>query len=382
MGETDGGDSLGKLIRDLSVPRTLPDNSDIWRERAHSAAQIAAEFIEGYQDGLERHGINPSNGRYWFGDGNKVLRNWAGQIIAPYLPGMAATISLNTSSGDSVRVSTESAPDYTLSVDKDFISRLREEHGLFRDLALDDGVTSSGGKTTRLPNPPASEVLMAESLRQYDRDLESALTATGDRRAKARLTITKWASMLGMIDGSSTEAHVSQGAAKDAMNKRIKMLANAGIGKIDVGDLFSSEEKEQGNINKGFQKISTGVLDAIFSEDAALKALKDGDESHNSTESILKFILLAKFYSGFELAEGDSIDFKEACKSLENNKEFPNGIPEALQSPSVNAEQRILIEQTMTDHLADKGNEGEEYALLLTDIDKELNTAKQEQSEG
>ena len=53
-GFQDGGEQFGKVIQQASVPEPYaPDNYDEWRPRDKRATNIAANFMFGYQDGLD-----------------------------------------------------------------------------------------------------------------------------------------------------------------------------------------------------------------------------------------------------------------------------------------------------------------------------------------
>ena len=103
----DEGESLGRLIAELSDPsaRQVRVEGEVepeeWRDsRSGRAAVVAAEFFEGYQDGLEKSGVDPNTGKSGFGEANSALRNWAGSILAPYISDMGESISKGGRSGE------------------------------------------------------------------------------------------------------------------------------------------------------------------------------------------------------------------------------------------------------------------------------------------
>ncbi|MDO5083560.1 MAG: hypothetical protein Q4D89_09175 [Arachnia propionica] len=388
----DGGNALGKLLSELSVPHAKPGDLEgeeaynQWTERSYLGAKIAAEFFEGYQDGLERSEILGVNGRHPFGDSNKALRNWAGRIIAPYLSGIAEGIPVNLGEGEGVDVVEDPHRGFKLSLSSEFLEKLRKEHGVFKDLALDSRIdihgTSSDPYDDVSPhvNPPAMEVLLAEGMRQYDDDLDWALSAEKNRKSKVEVVISDWAAMLELLDASTTDAEVAQGEAKDEMNRRVKSLASAIIGGVKLGELATTDKQLQGEVDKGFQAISAGALEGIFSEDAAAKAAAQGKERHNSLEHAMKQILLSKFYEGGKLDDNDLNGFKEYAAKQEVKENVPSQIPDTYFELEGSGEQGKL-HKAFEGYLESREGIGEDYKLLLVRVDEMLNTAQQEGAE-
>ncbi|MDO5067167.1 MAG: hypothetical protein Q4D96_07805 [Propionibacteriaceae bacterium] len=387
----DGGDALGRLLAELSLPHSRPDapgESEAyqrWLDREWRSATVAAEFFEGYQDGLERSGVQGASGRHPFGDDNKVLRNWAGRIISPYLGGLADGTAIDIDEREGVHVGEDEYRGVTLSFSTDFLARLRREHGVFKDLALDVRVDVNGTPTDPYddvsphPNPPAMEVLLAEAMRQYEDDLDWAFSAEGNRKAKVESVVVDWASKLDLLDASATDAAVAQGEAKDEVNRRIKSLASALLGGVKIGKGVTSDKGMQEKVDKAFNAISGGVIEGIFGEGAAAREIAAGKQRHNSLEQTMKQLLMAKFYEGAVLDAGNENDFKAyALAKGYGPEEVPESYFDLIRRGDKREEKLLGL---FLGYVKDREGIGEDYKLLLAEVDKSLNLSQQEGDE-
>lgn len=109
-GTQDGGDSLGRVLAQAAMPggpvpegieRGTPEYEQ-WADRSERSATIAANFLVGYQEGLEIDnslidGVDP------FGMQHPALRSWAGTIVAPHIEGITNSLQMPDGHGFSLR---------------------------------------------------------------------------------------------------------------------------------------------------------------------------------------------------------------------------------------------------------------------------------------
>ena len=408
----DEGHALGKVLADITNPLgkyvldETVDGVGAWKDsREGRAAMVAADFMEGYQEGLEKSGINLETGRHDFGEGNRALRNWAGQILAPYVSDMGESIAMNidedtTVAGEGVGVELGILKDRPkLVVSADFLARLRGEDGLFMDLALDDRVDVRNtpdvltDDVNPYVNPPASEVLMNAALRGYDEDLKWAFRVpvedapvvsegirwidNGERLPDSRQpsvekVINNSAAFLALMGASDGEAGVALGEAQDAMNRRSKAMAKFVLDKTNVSSLFDLGPDLNPWADRAYHVVGNELLDQIFTEDAASEARVERADEHDSLEQTMKQILLSNMYEGGRLT-GYPADPGQVPPSLdlhlrENHAELGSeGLPERWWSLPRDVRERYVnyISQI---GLADPG-----YSQLVVEIDEKLN---------
>ncbi|RRD04338.1 hypothetical protein EII34_10940 [Arachnia propionica] len=413
----DGGDALGRLIAELSdfgtrhvATEVIGDERGAWFDsRQRKAAVVAAEFMEGYQDGLERSGRNAVTGRHDFGEGNKALRNWSGQILAPYISDMGESISAGGLGGDEgvtvVRDDLRDRPK--LLVSRGFLEKLRGYDGIFTDIALDDRVdvnsTPDDPTDDVMPHgkPPASEVLMHAAFQGYEENLwhafraptkddpellEGVLWQAGDkelnetRKQDVDKVIDDSASVLLLMDASDSDADVSIGEAKDAMKRRIKAMAEFVVGGTKVGGALGFSKSAQPWVDRAYHKAANDAMTDIFAENAAADARAKRAEHDDSLEDVMKSILAGVVYEGGRLrghpAESGEVpvDFVKRAQ-VDHQDISENMFAERWWDTHPKAREAYRT------YLSQRDGFGAGYDELISVVDEKLNDERQEYAE-
>lgn len=410
----DKGEALGKLLAELSDPASwqvreqVGDDSVAWRtSRERQAAKVAAEFFEGYQDGLEVSGVNRHRGRSDFGDANPALRNWAGQIMEPYISDLGESISgAPWKGGVGVDVDLHQMKNRPrIVVSAAFLERLCQENGFFKDLALDErvDVNDTPGEThddiSPYGNPPASEVLLTAALRGYDEDLDwafnipvrgmpgvgegSVLPESGEepplsRRDTVAKVVDDSAAVLQLMNASGAEVGIDQGEAKDAATRRFKAVAKFVLEQTKVGGLLNLGEKEAQWADRAYHQAGNSLLESIFVEGEAAAARVERAESREDLEVIMTGILQSHFYEGGRLngtpgSPGEiPADFR-AYLSREYPEISPDSLPESWWEASKDVRAAYGSWITQKGHQA-----GAEYDSVLREVAEGLNRGSEE----
>ena len=90
----DGGDAFGDMVNDASARTAKPlSPSDPgykeWQEDDKLRAQVAENFLVGYEDGLNHNADKTSTGEDVFGNSNPKLRSWLGRVVAQRVDDLA-----------------------------------------------------------------------------------------------------------------------------------------------------------------------------------------------------------------------------------------------------------------------------------------------------
>ena len=90
----DGGDAFGDMVNDASARTAKPlSPSDPgykeWQADDQLRAQVAENFLVGYEDGLNHNADETSTGEDVFGNSNPKLRSWLGHVVAQRVDDLA-----------------------------------------------------------------------------------------------------------------------------------------------------------------------------------------------------------------------------------------------------------------------------------------------------
>lgn len=249
-GFQDGGEQFGKVIQQASVPEPYdPDNYDEWRPRDKRATNIAANFMFGYQDGLDiQHYQNDQiDGQDVFGYRNPRLRSWAGLIMAPHLEGITA--SMGDGSMPETGVGGGVNDNHWITLGSEMQHRLLGKNGFFTDLAFDNPAVNDNGTPYDHSDDyyeggraPALDNLMVQAQREYGQTLHEAVAGRGNLSVKN--VADRWAPLLEALFTAPADANGQVQAAIRAHNESWQKLLSAGIGAIPFGGIVKDATAE------------------------------------------------------------------------------------------------------------------------------------------
>lgn len=90
----DGGDAFGDMVNDASARTAKPlspsdPGYEEWQADDKLRAQVAENFLGGYEDGLNHNADTTSTGEEVFGNSNPKLRSWLGTVVAQRVDDLA-----------------------------------------------------------------------------------------------------------------------------------------------------------------------------------------------------------------------------------------------------------------------------------------------------
>lgn len=310
----DNGDSLGRLLAQAAVPEDPPAGAErgtpeyeAWHEHNRRSAEIAGNYLLGYQEGLE---INDDsyNGQDGFGMQHAALRSWAGTILGGYVDGITDSFVTPANESTNFSVDVPQGNDgHRLTLSQDLANRILGKggggNGLFTDLAFDAAVNDNGtpddlsddlnvyGRSTALAT------LTASSMAGYQEDMSSALAShdySGLERAQQ-----KWAHILNAITASPTQADGEVGAVVDASNAQLKSMVERGLGMIPFGKIIGEgHDAATWMIDQTKSNIVPPTLDALLSENNHNNAMKGQVSSHQVLEMAMQDAMFQAISTG------------------------------------------------------------------------------------
>lgn len=310
----DNGDSLGRLLAQAAVPEDPPAGAErgtpeyeAWHERNRRSAEIAGNYLLGYQEGLE---INDDShhGQDGFGMQHAALRSWSGAILGGYVDGLTDSFVTPANESTNFSVDVPQGNDgHRLTLSQDLANRILGKggggNGLFTDLAFDAAVNDNGtpddlsddlnvyGRSTALAT------LTASSMAGYQEDMSSALAShdySGLERAQQ-----KWAHILNAITASPAEAEGEVKAAVDASNAQLKSMVEKGLGMIPYGRIIGGgHDAAMWMIDQTKSNIVPPTLDALLSENNYDSAMKGQVSSHQVLEAAMQDAMFQAISTG------------------------------------------------------------------------------------
>ena len=297
-GTQDEGNSLGRVIAQASIAEPMPQGIDhsspeyqAWKARSERSANIAANFLVGYQEGLEVDN-ELINGEDPFGKRHAAMRNWVGTILAPHIEGIANSLDLPGGENFSLR-DPQLNDGYLINLGPDLVNRIIGKNGLFTDLAFDRPVDINAtpddptDDQTAAGRDPAINTLLAAANAGYHDDMRTALSA-GDMNALDQVQ-TKWAPLLNDLTVAPAGASEQVGAAIDESNARWKSLISKGIGMLPFDKIIGDGHDMQKWLVAQAKDVGLPLsLEAMLSEEHAAAANRDGLEAHNGLEKSMR----------------------------------------------------------------------------------------------
>ena len=324
FGFRDGGEQFGKVIQQASMPEQFdPDNHDEWHPRDKKATSIAANFMFGYQDGLDlHHELNDSafhrnddtiDGQDIFGYRNPRLRSWAGLIMGPHVEGITASFSQDSSHNGTTGGAID---NHWIAMTSEMRHHLTGKNGFFTDLAFDNPAVNDNG-TPSNPNDdyyeggraPAIDNLLMRTQHEYSQALREAAAGRGNLSLKD--VSDRWTPLLETLFTSPADATDQAKDALTARNEHWQKLLKAGIGAVPFGS-FIKDEAANYFIN---QCNSNGTAPAL---DTLLPTQEADPKDLVSKEELVKEYMTDAYYQEISM----SGNFSEAATSPEEYCKF------------------------------------------------------------
>lgn len=255
FGFMDRGYAFGNMIADVTAPEANPHLSEpqrtdfgsakdfeqakaTWQRSLHTSkvgATVTLDFIEGYQDGLNRdHGDDDKYlGQDIYGYSNAELRPWMGKVLAFRAEDLAIGMSESTNEEDShISARTDGNP-YRIKVGSFLASTISRHNGVIADLAFDEArATLFNDPQYRVshPNghPPALDYLRKAAILGLNQDLHSTINSAGSGTDNA---LSRWGKILGYTHLEPIHAAKE---LREVYAERNERLAQAGELALDL----------------------------------------------------------------------------------------------------------------------------------------------------
>ena len=288
----DLGYTLGGLLEEASAPGVEPpverpaDNApqaewdayNTWIERNKNAAIVAGGYLEGYQDALDEQGLYQNLPHY--GNMNPGLRASAGNILAPWVEGMALSLDTPNTTEDGVTVTADvidgHPAEYSIAFDADFARRLTEsDTSMFVDLAMQPVEVDDGKPVDSL------SVLVQATQIGYSDSLTTSLSGTEDSRADQMLQDNNvWGNLYHELTVAPAEMNTAIKEEVQSRNDFYKGLAEDGISLLPAGK-FIGDNPVVNYLYDSTIGAATGVVtDAVLPDPDSVNG---GREEENPT---------------------------------------------------------------------------------------------------
>lgn len=328
FGFQDGGEQFGRVLDQATAPEPFPDGgfaSEVelrqWQVRDAKITNIAANFMFGYQDGLDIDNdyawfsdTDKINGQDVYGYHNQNLRSWAGLILADHIDGIAWALN---DLGDSNGYVQADVDTHHIIFGPKMTQRLLGANGFFTDLGFDAPEINDNG-TPEDPSDdyytkgraPALDNLTLAAQHSYATEMGAAVANT-DPTLDVRTVTDRWAPVLETLFTAPEDATGQALEAINARNERWQGLIKLGVGALPAGDLVSS----------GLEGASHHLVDYFTgqAQDAATTHLLDtylSTENTNAVEHVTAETMVQQYMreSLYSAISTDG-DFTTATKS-------------------------------------------------------------------
>lgn len=385
FGFQDGGEAFGSMLSDASAPDpnaklTPPNPADygdpndpdfleaqrLFREASaddERRAEIAANFLFGYEDGLDTN-----HDRWWWGDqdqdhgqdvfgkANASLRSWAGTILAPHIEGIAASLDEAAQHNGTV---TGADGRHQIAFDNAMRDRLLGKNGFFTDIGFDNPEVNDNGTPNDKSDDyyvggraPATENLMLAAQSAYRADLAEAVQGIGGRSVDN--VTDAWSPMMESLFTAPENASQEAIEALNARNERWQKLIKAGIGAVPFGDIVEGvvDNEATQKAAKYFidQAKSNGVapvLDSFLTTDGSNLVEKTTKES--MVYDYMKSSLYQEVSTHGDFA-GASISLDAYNTSLGASERFVDANGNVLPYDSMNPKQRTAFQKFIAEN--------------------------------
>jgi hypothetical protein len=388
-GWTDQGDAFGRTVAQASSTVSAPEGLDrdspeyrTWSERNRDGADIAGNFLLGYQEGIEI-----DNGLYrgedQFGATNSLLRSWAGTILAPHVEGITNSLRVATSSEDFYLRAPQGNDGWLLELSPDLADRIIGRNGLFTDLAFDAPLHDNGTPDDPSDDvyltgrPPAIQTLLMAAKDGYEADLDDALRA-GDIDAFKDSQI-KWAHVMNDLTVAPSGASEEVGKAIDAQNAALQDLVAKGVGMVPFAQLLGDgHDATKWLIDQAKGIALPATLDNLLATNHADLAVASGVEAHNGLESYMSQATMSALARNTEWGD-DPMRTPQAF--LENTQDPASSFLDRKGDVLPLHKMTLLQQQTFMDFIKGPQGQGPTYLPVLDQIQQTLNDAERERRE-
>lgn len=393
-GFQDGGEAFGDVLADASRPD--PDTDADWRSPDPSAyaggkddpayledrdaydakkaddklrAEIAANFVVGYQDGLDWRRGSPQDdverevdGEPTWGRASSRLRSWAGTIISPHLSGMANSlgerypINVHTLAIGGMR-----GHDAVIKFDPSSRYRLLNRGSIFEDLAFDAPAVTDphdpddprddeyeGGR------PPAIKTLLASAQDGYTRDLAEASSAPAQRDQYLKHSLDnvgrKWAMLLTVLYAAPAEATRSVAQAVDEENAAQRSIIGEAYDLVPYSNLVDRKLADW-LLDGGPSYLSRG-LDRLLPTNNAEQAWPAVKEKRTEAARWMTEELYSAIADGGTLVDmnGRPIDLEALSRSFSKDSSFVDDDNHLIPWSSMTDEQKGTFMHYVSDN--------------------------------
>lgn len=377
---TDGGEALGRVLAQSAsvgeMPPGLKEGTEEyaqWNARQRRSTEIAAYFLQGYQDGLEID-WDSYRGENAFGMANRGLRSWAGEILAPHIDKLSTALANPGAAGG---ITILPGKETTFSIGQDMSSRMLGKDGLFSDLAFDKAYVDTHGT----PDDPKDDTYYRGRMPAIDRLVLAAQQGYHDDLVASRTTHEQFDSIAGKwattFDALLTASPLAEEATQEAVaeaNKRLHFLIDTGLSLFPV-----TKALQAGPVTTLIDTALTGL------QGQALESILPTE--HDSSDEIVRGSLNAEKM----LKLGHTLVLLEDPEFLQKNPEVlasltgVNTATEERIPPFWDADGRIPSVVKLTSeqlhHVDNALSTTEPYKSYRHIIEQEMNDAAQNRDE-
>ena len=288
-GSSDHGEALGEVLSQATMTTDPPAEGSPeygeWYERDRKAVDIAADFIVGYQDGLD------NSGRV-FGDENARLRSWAGTILAPHVEGIAGSVSspdINPDPGWAQDLHV--GKRHRIKLSGELADRIVSEGGLLVDLAYDEALPDKTphfilDDVSKYGRPPALLNLIRATDEAYVAELTNTLEgwSSDEDLRRAETVQRKWAYWLNDVNAALDVKEAVETGETEASNKVFRDIASLGVSVLPGGKLFEPGGVLEWAADQATGQVAPWLIDHVDSSTAIEKAEEAVTSKHNYVE--------------------------------------------------------------------------------------------------
>lgn len=387
-GTLDQGAALGSVLTDAAnagqAPAVGTAEYDHWLERSKRSATIAANFIQGYQEGLNISG-DSYQGADTFGNTHAALRHAAGDILSSHVNSLSASLEGHELPGGAFRInSPQGESGYEFRLSRNLVDQIRGKggggNGLFTDLAFDQPFDVNNtpdnlnDDESLYGGPTALAKLLHASVAGQQIDLTTA-AATGDFSSMTAVQ-DRWAPVMDAITAAPGQAKIETSTVLDATNRQLKSLAASGLGALPLGGGINSLDGfSKWVINQGKSGAINSFLDNVFSTNNVSVAEAGQMSAHQALEvtqqaAIYRAIAASGSYGNPPV---DPALFCDAHRGLESF--MADG--EVIPYDAMTADQQSAFQQ----YVVGSDGLGSQTAGVFTHSGEALNTARTEREE-